>query len=99
VIIAIGHTPPLPEIGVDCLVVAQISRHSADRSVPVPTRRRGLPKLAHRPYPARRDGTIAVRDIAKTFKGTPRGERLPKMLQTLVALGQAREIDGGRYTP
>ena len=47
---------------------------------------------------ALRDGPLAAPDIARRFKGTPRGDRLPRMLQTLVALGQARALDGGRFT-
>jgi hypothetical protein len=47
---------------------------------------------------ALRSGPIAARDLARGFKGVPRGDRVPKMLATLVALGQARALDGGRYT-
>jgi len=47
---------------------------------------------------ALRTGPLAPGDIARRFKGAPRGDRLPKMLQTLVALGQARAIEGGRFT-
>lgn len=47
---------------------------------------------------ALRAGPLAPGDIARCFKGAPRGDRLPKMLQTLVALGQARATEGGRYT-
>jgi len=47
---------------------------------------------------ALRSGPIFARDVAKGFKGTPRGDRLGKMLQTLVALGQARKLEDGRYT-
>lgn len=47
---------------------------------------------------ALRDRPAAPAEIARLFKGAPRGDRLPKMLQTLVALGQARSLEGGRYT-
>ena len=47
---------------------------------------------------ALRAGPLAPADIMRRFKGAPRGDRVPKMLQTLVALGQARAVDGGRYT-
>jgi hypothetical protein len=40
----------------------------------------------------------APAEIARLFKGAPRGDRLPKMLQTPVALGQARSLESGRYT-
>ena len=47
---------------------------------------------------ALRDGPLAAPEIARRFKGTPRGDRLPRMLRTLVALGQARALEGGRFT-
>ena len=46
---------------------------------------------------ALRRGPVTARDIARTFKGAPRGDRLPRMLNTLVALGQARALDGDRF--
>jgi hypothetical protein len=47
---------------------------------------------------ALRAGPIGVREVARHFQGAPRGERLPRMLNTLVALGQARALDGGRFS-
>lgn len=47
---------------------------------------------------ALRAGPIGVRDVARRFQGAPRGDRLPRMLETLVALGQARALDGGRFS-
>ena len=46
---------------------------------------------------ALRQGPVTARDLSRRFKGTPRGDRLPRMLQTLVALGQARALDDGRF--
>ena len=46
---------------------------------------------------ALRQGPVTARDLTRRFKGTPRGDRLPRMLQTLVALGQARALDDGRF--
>ena len=46
---------------------------------------------------ALRQGSTTARDIARTFKGAPRGDRLPRMLNTLVALGQARLLEDGRF--
>lgn len=39
---------------------------------------------------------IEVRQAARSFKGTKR-ERVEELLQTLVALGQARALPGRRY--
>jgi hypothetical protein len=39
-----------------------------------------------------------VPDLARRFQGAPRGDRLPAMLRTLVALGQAREVPGNRFS-
>lgn len=44
-----------------------------------------------------RQGPVAASEIGVQFTGAPRGDRVPKMLATLVALGQARALDGGRY--
>jgi len=46
---------------------------------------------------ALRQGPLTARDIGRGFSGAPRGDRLPKMLRTLEALGQARELEGGRF--
>jgi hypothetical protein len=46
---------------------------------------------------ALRQGPLTARDIARRFKGAPRGDRLPKMLRTLVALGQARDLGENRF--
>jgi len=46
---------------------------------------------------ALRQGPLTARDIGRGFSGAPRGDRLPKMLRTLAALGQARELEGGRF--
>ena len=46
---------------------------------------------------ALRQGPVTARDIARRFKGAPRGDRLPKMLRTLVALGQARDLGENRF--
>lgn len=43
-------------------------------------------------------GPVAPAEIARRFKGAPRGDRLPRMIQTLVVLGQARALNDGRYT-
>lgn len=39
----------------------------------------------------------APQDIARQFKGAPRGAKLRAMLATLAALGQARAMADGRY--
>jgi hypothetical protein len=39
----------------------------------------------------------APQDIARQFKGAPRGAKLRDMLATLAALGQARAMADGRY--
>lgn len=46
---------------------------------------------------ALRGGPAAGKEIARRFKGAPRGDRVAKMLETLVALGQARALTDGRY--
>jgi hypothetical protein len=43
-------------------------------------------------------GPAAPADIARRFKGAPRGAKLGDMLSLLVALGQARQTEGGRFT-
>jgi len=43
-------------------------------------------------------GPAAPADIARRFKGAPRGAKLDDMLSLLVALGQARQTEGGRFT-
>ena len=40
----------------------------------------------------------AAAEIARRFRNAPRGGKIPSMLETLAALGQARTLDGGRYT-
>jgi len=44
-----------------------------------------------------RQGPVAAIEVRRQFKGAPRGDKVPKMLETLVALGQARALHGGRY--
>ena len=38
-------------------------------------------------------------DIARRFKGAPKGGKVAEMLATLAALGQARRLGDGRYAP
>jgi hypothetical protein len=48
---------------------------------------------------ALRGPPASARDIARRFQGVPRrAGDLEAMLQTLVALGQARHLEDGRYT-
>lgn len=48
---------------------------------------------------ALRTGPATARDLALRLKGAPkRGDRLSKILATLVALGQARDLGGNRFT-
>jgi hypothetical protein len=48
---------------------------------------------------ALRGPPASPRDIARRFQGAPRrAGDLEAMLQTLVALGQARHLEDGRYT-
>jgi len=48
---------------------------------------------------ALRGPPASARDIARHFQGAPRrADQLEAMLQTLVALGQARHLEDGRYT-
>lgn len=48
---------------------------------------------------ALRGPPASPRDIARRFQGAPRrADQLEAMLQTLVALGQARHLEDGRYT-
>ncbi|MCA3416183.1 MAG: class I SAM-dependent DNA methyltransferase [Roseomonas sp.] len=48
---------------------------------------------------ALRGPPASARDIARRFQGAPRrADQLEAMLQTLVALGQARHLEDGRYT-
>jgi hypothetical protein len=46
----------------------------------------------------RRASLLGVPDLARRFQGAPRGDRLPTMLRNLVALGQARALDGNRFS-
>ena len=46
---------------------------------------------------ALRNGPVTVREVAKSIKGATGGARMTRMLETLVALGQARAVAGGRY--
>ena len=45
-----------------------------------------------------RNGPVTAREIAKGINGAAGGARLSRMLETLVALGQARSAEGGRYS-
>ena len=45
-----------------------------------------------------RQGPASPRDLGRRMRGAPRGDRLPRMLKTLVELGLARPLEGGRYT-
>ena len=45
-----------------------------------------------------RGGPGSAAEIARRFRNAPRGPKLAGMLETLAALGQARPLDGGRYT-
>lgn len=47
---------------------------------------------------ALRAGPAEAREIARHFKGAPRGDRVTRMLETLTALGQAQRLDGGRFS-
>lgn len=42
-------------------------------------------------------GPATPQSIARQFKGAPRGRKLAEMVATLAALGQARDLGGGRY--
>lgn len=42
-------------------------------------------------------GPASPQELARKFKGAPRSPKMAEMLTTLAALGQAREIGGGRY--
>lgn len=64
---------------------------------------RAWPKEAPSQYvalrAALRGAPASARDIARRFQGAPRrAEQMEAMLQTLVALGQARHLEDGRYT-
>ena len=64
---------------------------------------RAWPKEAPAQYvalrAALRGAPASARDIARRFQGAPRrAEQMEAMLQTLVALGQARHLEDGRYT-
>jgi hypothetical protein len=64
---------------------------------------RAWPKEAPAQYvtlrAALRGVPASVRDIARRFQGAPRrAEQMEVMLQNLVALGQARHLEDGRYT-
>ena len=43
-------------------------------------------------------GPGSAAEIARRFRYAPRGPKLAGMLETLAALGQARPLEGGRYT-
>ena len=43
-------------------------------------------------------GPITVRELARSFKGAPRANKLNDMLATLSALGQAQRIGDDRFT-
>lgn len=45
-----------------------------------------------------RGGPGSAAEVARRFRNAPRGQKIPSMLQTLAALGQARTLEGGRYT-
>lgn len=45
-----------------------------------------------------RHGPAHPREIARRLRGAPRGEKLPRMLANLEALGLARSLEGGRFT-
>ena len=45
-----------------------------------------------------RGGPASAKEIARRFRDAPRGPKLAGMLETLAALGQARALEGGRYT-
>ena len=47
---------------------------------------------------ASRASPIGVLDVVHHFQGAPRGDRLPRMLNTLIALGQARALEGGHFS-
>ena len=64
---------------------------------------RAWPKEAPAQYvalrAALRGAPASARDIARRFQGAPRrADQMEAMLQTLVALGQARHLEDGRYT-
>jgi len=42
-------------------------------------------------------GPASAQDVARRFKGAPRGAKMAEMLATLAALGQARPVGNGRY--
>jgi hypothetical protein len=42
-------------------------------------------------------GPASAQDVARPFRGAPRGARMDEMLATLAALGQARSVGGGTY--
>jgi hypothetical protein len=42
-------------------------------------------------------GPATAQDVARRFKGAPRGGKMTEMLVTLAALGQARPVGDGRY--
>lgn len=45
-----------------------------------------------------RHGPVTVRDIAKGIKGAAGAPRMARMLEILVAIGQARSVEGGRFS-
>ena len=45
-----------------------------------------------------RHGPAHPREIARRLRGAPRGDKLPRMLANLEALGLARSLEGGRFT-
>ena len=42
-------------------------------------------------------GPASAQDVARRFKGAPRGAKMDEMLKTLAALGQALPVGNGRY--
>jgi hypothetical protein len=42
-------------------------------------------------------GPASAQDVARRFKGAPRGAKMDEMLKTLAALGQALPMGDGRY--
>jgi hypothetical protein len=50
-----------------------------------------------RSAPPRPAGPASPQDVTRRFQGSPRGARLADKLATLAALGQARQVGGGRF--
>jgi len=78
-------------------------RKAAQREIVMPAASeiRPWPKDAPAQFVALRralaEGPASARDLAPRFTGAPRGRKMAAMLATLAALGQARDIGGGRY--